>query len=313
MKVFVAGGTGVVGVRLVPSLVGRGHEVAATTRSPHKGQRLRSMGAEPVVLDAFDEVAVKEALARFGPDVVVNQLTAIPDELSFRRFDRDFEPTNRLRTEGNDLLVRAAEDAGVRRFVAQSYAAWPYERRGTWIKDETEPLDDDPPPNMRRTLDAIRHLEYAVLGANGLEGVVLRYGGFYGPGTSMGEGGPIPEMIRKRRFPIVGSGAGVFSFIHIDDAAAATVAAVESDVTGIFNVTDDEPAPVHEWLPVLADALGAPPPRRIPTWLARPMLGEVGIAMMTTIRGASNAKAKRELGWVPAHPTWRQGFRDALG
>jgi nucleoside-diphosphate-sugar epimerase len=312
MKVFVAGGTGVVGVRLVPALVARGHEVVATTRSPSKGERLRSMGAEPVVLDAFDESAVKEALARFAPEVIVNELTALPDRVDMRRIERDFEATNRLRTEGNDHLVRAAQDVSARRFVAQSYAAWPYERRGGPVKTEDDPLDPDPPRELHRALDAIRHLERAVLGAADLDGVALRYGAFYGPDTSLAVGGSVVETIRARRFPIVGSGEGVWSFVHIDDAASATLAAIEGEATGVFNVTDDEPAAVREWLPVLADAIGAPSPRHIPTWLARPLIGQAGVAAMTNIRGASNAKVKREFGWSPSHPSWREGFRTAL-
>jgi nucleoside-diphosphate-sugar epimerase len=312
MKVFVAGATGVVGVRLVPALVEHGHEVTAMTRTPAKRERLRSFGADPVVVDAFDGIAVKDAIADAGPEVVVNELTAIPATFNMRRFDDAFATTNRLRTDGNGHLVSAATASGARRFVSQSFAGWPAERRGGPVKTESDPLDPDPPSAMRRSLDAIRSMESAVMGAADLESVVLRYGGFYGPGTSLGEEGSMLETVRRRRFPIVGSGAGVWSFVHIDDAASATLAAIEGDVTGVFNVTDDEPATVAEWLPALADAIGAKPPRRVPAWFARLLVGEAGVIAMTESRGAANTKAKRELGWRPTVPTWRQGFRIGL-
>jgi nucleoside-diphosphate-sugar epimerase len=311
MRVFVAGATGVVGVRLVPALVARGHEVVGTTRTPERMDRLRRLGAEPVLMDALDATAVKEVVARAEPEVVVHQMTAIPPELNLRRFDEAFAATNRLRTEGTDHLVEAARATGVRRFVAQSYAAWPYARAGGPVKTEDDPLAVDAPTHLRRTLGAIRHLESAVA-ASGLEGLSLRYGGFYGPGTSLGEGSPVLEAVRRRRFPLVGPGEGIWSFVHIDDAASATVAAVEAVHVGVLNVTDDEPAPVREWLPELARAIGAPAPRHVPAWLARPLIGEVGVTMMTDIRGASNARAKRELGWKLRFPSWREGFRLGL-
>jgi nucleoside-diphosphate-sugar epimerase len=230
-----------------------------------------------------------------------------------RYFDRDFALTNRLRSEGTDHLLAAAQASGARRFVAQSFAGWPYARAGATVKSEEDPLDPDPPAAFRRTLAAIRHLEDAVLGAHGVDGVVLRYGAFYGPGTSLGEGGAHLETVRRRRFPIVGSGAGVWSFVHIDDAAAATAAAVERGAPGVYNVVDDEPAPVAEWLPALAAAHGAKPPLHVPAFVGRLVAGAHTVALMTEIRGASNAKARRELGWQPRYPSWREGFAAPTG
>ena len=307
MKVFVAGGTGAMGRQLVPRLVAAGHQVTAMTRSESKQTALRDLGAVPVVADALDPDQVAESVGRAQPDVIVHQLTAI-GSFDTRHFDRTFALTNRLRTEGTDHLLSAARAVGVRRFVAQSYCAWPYARTGGAVKTEEDPLDPTPPAGMRETLEAIRHLEAAVLGAGWLEGIVLRYGGFYGPGTSLSPGGEQFEMIRKRMYPVVGNGAGVWSFIHIADAAEATVAAVENGKRGIYNVVDDDPAPVAEWLPALAQMLGAKKPWRVPRFVGRLMAGEVGAVLMTEIRGASNAKAKRELGWQPKHPSWRQGF-----
>ena len=313
MRIFVAGATGALGGRLVPLLVERGHQVTAMTRTPAKAAGLRAAGAEPVVADALDREAVLRAVPAARPEVVVHELTALAAMTSFRNFDREFALTNRLRTEGTDHLLEAARAAGARRMVAQSYTGWPFARVGGPVKTEDDPLDPDPPAQLRGTLDAIRHLEAAVLAAEGIEGVVLRYGGFYGPGTSAGEGGYLLEDLRRRRVPIVGAGTGVWSFIHIDDAAAATAAVVERGAPGIYQVVDDDPAPVSEWLPALAAAIGAPPPRRVPAWLARLLAGEHVVVLMTEGRGASNAKARRELGWTPAHRSWRQGFRDGLG
>ena len=243
----------------------------------------------------------------------MHELTDLAGTTSMRRFDRAFAGTNRLRIEGTDHLVAAARAAGARRLVAQSFAGWPFARVGGPVKTEDDPLDPDPPAELRRTLDAIRHLESAVLGAEGLEGIVLRYGGFYGPGTSAGEGGYMLDDLRRRRFPVIGAGTGVCSFVHIDDAATATLAALERGAPGIYQIVDDDPAPVSAWLPALAAAAGARPPRRVPAWLARLLAGEHAVVLMTEVRGASNAKAKRELGWRPAHPSWRQGFRTGLG
>jgi nucleoside-diphosphate-sugar epimerase len=312
MKVFVAGATGVIGRRVVPMLVERGHEVVGTTRTPSKVDRLAQLGAEPALLDALDEQAVKNAIAQAEPDVVVHQLTAIPSVVNPRRLDRDFELTNELRTRGTDHLLDAARAVGVRRVVAQSFAMWAYARTGGPIKTEDDPLETDPPESVRATLAAIMHLERAVTGAQELEGIALRYGGFYGPGTSLGAGAPMLDLVRKRRMPIVGDGGGIWSFVHVDDAASATVAAIERGDPGIYNVTDSDPATVATWLPVLADALGAPSPRRVPGWLLRPFLGEAGVAMMTQVRGASNAKALRDLGWNLRFPSWREGFRVGL-
>jgi len=303
MRVFVAGATGAIGKQLVPRLVAAGHEVHGMTRSESKQTMLHELGAVPLVADALDPDQVAEAVARAKPDVIVHQLTAI-GAVDPRHFDRDFALTNRLRTEGTDHLLSAGKAVGVRRFVAHSNGAFPYARTGGAVKSEEDPLDPAPARQMRAMVAAIRHLEEAVLGADWTEGIVLRYGAFYGPGTSMAPGEEQFEMIRKRRFPLVGGGGGVWSFIHIADAAEATAAAIERGSRGVYNVVDDDPAPVAEWLPALAQALGARKPMRVPRLAA----GEAGAVLMTELRGASNAKAKRELGWQPRHPSWRQGF-----
>ena len=314
MRVFVAGATGAIGRRLVPQLVSAGHEVVGTTRSERGAAAIEAAGATPAIADGLDRDAMTRAVLAARPDVVVHQMTALSSiGGNLRRFDRDFELTNRLRTEGTDHLLAAARAAGARRFVAQSFAGWPYARAGGRVKTERDPLDPDPPRAMRETLAAIRHLEEAVTGAADLDGLALRYGGFYGPGTSIAPDGAHAEMIRRRRFPIVGDGGGVWSFVHVNDAAAATVAAIERGAPGVYNVVDDEPAPVAEWLPELAAALGAKPPRRVPLWVGRLATGDAGVSLMTQVRGASNEKARRELGWRPRHATWRTGFRDALG
>ncbi len=310
MRVFVAGASGAIGKQLVPRLVAAGHEVYGMTRSESKRALLSELGAMPVVADALDPDQVAEAVGRARPDVIVHQLTAI-GSLDPRHFDRDFALTNRLRTEGTDHLLSAGQAVGVRRFVAQSYGAWWYVRTGGPVKSEEDPLDPAPAREMRESRAAIRHLEEAVLGARWTEGIVLRYGSFYGPGTSMAPGGVQFEMIRKRKFPLVGDGGGVWSFIHIADAAEATVAAVEHGSRGVYNIVDDDPAPVAEWLPALAQELGAKKPMRVPRFIGRLFAGETGVVMMTDARGASNAKAKRELAWRPAHPSWRQGFTAA--
>jgi len=309
MKILVAGATGALGAQLVPRLVARDHDVAGLCRSPSKRDTVLSLGATPVVADALDPDAVARAVAEFEPEAIVHQLTSLSGKLDLRHFDRSFKMTNRLRIEATDHLLAAGRAVGVRRFVAQSFAGWPYARRGGPVKTEEDPLDPEPVEAMRETRDAIRHLELAVTGADWLEGIVLRYGGFYGPGTSLdGPGSEHVELIRKRQFPVVGDGAGVWSFVHIEDAAEATVAAVERGRRGVYNVVDDDPAPVAEWLPAAATALGAKPPRRVPRWLGRMLAGEAATVMMTEVRGASNVRAKRELGWRPAHPSWREGF-----
>ncbi|WBB63720.1 NAD(P)-dependent oxidoreductase [Streptomyces sp. WMMC500] len=315
MKILVTGATGAIGSRLIPLLTAAGHTVTGTTTSEEKTEQLRAAGAEPVVLDVLDAAAVREAVANAAPEVIVNEATALSRQKDvrardLRRMDAGFAATNRLRTEGTDNLLAAAGEAGTRRFVAQSFGGWPYARQGGWIKTEEDPLDSSPPPGADETIAAIKHLEDAVTTAPGIEGVVLRYGGFYGPGTSISPGGEQAEMVRKRRLPVVGSGAGVMSLIHIDDAAEATAAAVERGEPGIYNITDDDPAAQKEWVPELAAAMGARPPRRLPLWLARVAAGPFVAELMTQCRGAANDKAKSGLGWRPAHPTWRDGFRE---
>jgi nucleoside-diphosphate-sugar epimerase len=311
MRVFVAGATGAIGKQLVPRLVEAGHEVHGMTRSESKQAMLHELGAVPVVADALDPDQVAEAVGRARPEVIVHQLTAI-GAVDMRHFDRDFALTNRLRTEGTDHLLSAGQAVGVRRFVAQGVGGYgAYARTGGPVKTEEDPLDPTPAREMRETLAAIRHLEEAVLGARWTEGIVLRYGVFYGPGTSLAPGAEQFELVRRRKFPLVGDGGGVWSFIHVADAAEATVAAVERGSRGVYNVVDDDPAPVAKWLPALAQELGAKKPMRVPRFIGRLFAGEAGVVMMTDVRGASNAKAKRELGWRPAHPSWRDGFAAA--
>lgn len=306
MRVFVAGATGAMGKQLVPRLVAKGHEVHGMTRNEAKQALLHELGAVPAVADALNPDHVAEAVARARPDVIVHQLTALGG-MDMRHLKRGFAQTNRLRTEGTDYLHSAGQAVGVRRFVAQSNTA-SYARTGGPVKSEADPLDPAPPSQARETLAAIRHLEDTVLDARWTEGIVLRYGAFYGPSTHMTPGGELFELVRRRRFPLVGDGGGVWSFIHIADAAEATVAAIERGSRGVYNVVDDDPAPVAEWLPALAQMLGAKTPMRVPRFIGQLLAGEPGVVMMTDVRGASNAKAKRELAWCPAHPSWRQGF-----
>jgi nucleoside-diphosphate-sugar epimerase len=292
--------------------VAAGHEVVGMTRKESNRALLDELGATPVVADALDPDRVAEAVRRARPDAIVHQLTAAPAKLDLRHFDRDFALTNRLRTEGTDHLLSAGQAVGVQRFVAQGvggYAA--YVRTGGPVKSEDDPLDSAPAREMHETQAAIRHLERAVLGAEWTEGTVLRYGALYGPGTSMAPGGNEFELIRRRKYPLVGDGGGVWSFVHVADAAEAALAAVEQGSRGAYNVVDDDPAPVAEWLPALAQALGAKKPMRVPRFIGRLFAGEAGVVLMTEVRGASNAKAKRELGWRPAHPSWREGFAAA--
>ncbi len=306
MRVFVAGGTGVIGRRLVPQLVARGHQVTATTTSPAKLGSLEQLGADAVVMDGLDAMSVGEAVAAARPDVVVHQMTAIgggkPD---MKHMDRWFATTNRLRSEGTDHLLAAAEATGVPHFVAQGYAGWNGIREGGWVKTEEDPLDLHAGTVAHAGMKAIRHVEDVVLEAGG---AVLRYGALYGPGATDAQ----VELIRKRQFPLVGGGTGYCSWVHLDDAASATVLAVEQKASGVFNIVDDEPASAAEWLPYLASCAGAKPPMRVPTWLARLLAGDVAVAMMTEGRGFSNAKAKRELGWELRYPSWRQGFKEGL-
>ncbi|KQZ88748.1 dehydrogenase [Phycicoccus sp. Root563] len=311
MKVFVAGATGAIGRQLVPLLVGAGHEVHGMTHSTSKQELVRRLGAEPVVADALDAEQVADAVGRIQPDVIVHQLTSI-GAMDLRHFDRAFSMTNRLRTEGTDHLLAAGRAVGVERFVAQSFFA-AYERVGGPVKTEEDSFGVGAATEMRETVAAIRHVEEAVLAASWTTGIVLRYGGFYGPGTSLGPGGEQTQAVRGRKFPVVGDGGGVWSFIHVADAAEATVAAIVRGRAGVYNIVDDEPAPVREWLPALARTLGARPPMRVPRFVGRLVTGELGVAMMTELRGASNAKARNELGWQPAHSSWREGFAEVAG
>ena len=314
MRVFVAGATGAIGKRLLPMLVAEGHEVVGMTRSLDKQDQIRQLGARPAVADGLDPEAVAQAVAEAEPDVVVHQLTAINPGKLGRSIDKLFTLTNRLRTEGTDHLLAAARAVGAKRFIAQSFAGWPYERIGGPVKTEEDPLQSSPPRTVSQTLGAIKYLEETVTGADGIEGLALRYGGFYGPGTSLGinPDGEQIVMIRKRRLPIIGDGGGIWSLVHIQDAASATAAAVERGGPGVYNVVDDEPAPARVIITELAKVIGVKEPRRIPRWVGRLIAGEGNEIMMTGVRGASNAKAKRELGWQLRYPSWRLGFREGL-
>jgi nucleoside-diphosphate-sugar epimerase len=305
MRVFVTGASGAIGMRLVPELIQRGHEVVGTHRSPQSAERLRAMGAEPVALDLLDAEAVRRAVVEAQPDAIAHEATALSNVSDMTDFDRTFAETNRLRTEATDALLAAAREAPVRRFVAQSYASVQYAREGGWVKTEEDPVDTDPVPTMRESVAAMRHLDEAVTEAGG---VALRYGAFYGADNDA-----LVEPVRDGQYPIVGDGAGVTSFIHLEDAAHATVLALESNRAGIYNVVDDEPAAASEWLPVLAEVLGAEPPQRVTPEQAREYAGEAVVMMATESRGASNEKAKRELGWTLRYPSWRDGFVAAYG
>ena len=310
MRIFLAGAAGAVGRQLVPMLADAGHQVLGTTRDPARAPAVRALGAEPVVLDALRAGEVRDAVGKAQPEVVVHQLTALAGTSDTRHFDRHFGPTNRLRTEGTDILLAAARAVGARLFVAQSFAGWPGQRTGGPVTTEADPLDPD--PAAPETLAAIRHLEAVVTAGTDPAGIVLRYGFLYGPGTTIGVDGELTEQVRRRRLPVVGGGAGIWSFCHVADAARATVAAIDAARPGPYAICDDEPAPVAEWLPALAAALGARRPLRVPGLLARPLIGAQGMIMMTSARGCSNAKAKRELDWAPAYPSWRQGFLRGL-
>jgi nucleoside-diphosphate-sugar epimerase len=303
MRIFVAGASGAIGARLVPRLIDRGHEVTGTFRSPDKAGRLRAAGATAVPLDLLDAAAVRAAVLDAAPDAIVHEATALAGGGFSRKLDRSFAQTNRLRTEGTDALLAAAREAGVRRFVAQSFAPYRYARAGGMVKTEADPLDPAPAAGSEQTNAAMAYLDQAV---TDFGGIALRYGGFYGADDD-----GLITPVRRRQFPVVGSGLGVTSFVHLDDAAAATVLAVEHDGAGVYNIVDDDPAPLRDWLPVLAAALGAPPPRHAPAWLARLIAGEGGVIMATQARGAANAKARQELGWTLRYPSWRQGFAAA--
>jgi nucleoside-diphosphate-sugar epimerase len=310
MKIFLAGATGVIGKRLVPRLVGGGHQVVATTRSREKAEGLRAAGAEPVVLDALDREAVIAAVQAARPEAVIHQMTALPRMPDPRHFDQEFAQSNRLRTEGAAYLLEASRAAGVRRFIAQSYTGWPNPREGSRVKTEEDGLDPRPTATTTQTLAAIRQLETMVGDARDMEAFALRYGSFYGPGTAIAPDGEIVDMVRQHKLPLVGDGAAVWSFIHIDDAAEATRVVVERGEPGIYNIVDDEPAEVSVWLPELAQMLGAKAPMHVPAFMAKMLIGETGVSMMTQIRGSSNAKAKRVLEWQPAYASWRDGFRE---
>lgn len=312
MRVFVTGGTGAIGKFLLPLLLENKHEVVALTRSVIKATALEESGVSAVIADPLDKNALTAAVRRAEPEVIIHQLTALSKAGNFRKLDQEFALTNRFRTEVTDTLLAAARTIGTPRFIAQSYCGWPYARTGGPVKTEEDPLDPKPPENFTRTLAAIRSLEDKIRSTTFLQGIALRYGNFYGPGTAIGKRGMVVEMVRKRRLPIIGGGGGVWSFIHILDAARATLAAMTRGAPGIYNIVDDEPAKVSTWLPVLAAAVGAKPPYKIPHWLGELLVGKNGVMMMTQIRGCSNAKAKRELGWTPVYPSWRVGFVDGL-
>jgi nucleoside-diphosphate-sugar epimerase len=305
MRVFVAGGTGVVGRRLVPQLVARGHQVTATTTSPGKLDLLAQLGARAVVMDGLDAVSVSEAVAKAAPDAIVHQMTALGGEADMKHLYCWFATTSRLRTEGTDHLLAAAEAVGVSHVVAQSYASWNGIRSGGWVKTEQDPLDLEEGTAAYPVMVAIRHVEDVVIGAGG---AALRYGSLYGPGASDEQ----VKLVRDGHFPLVGNGAGYSSWVHLDDAASAAVLAVEQQAKGVFNIVDDEPAPASEWLPYLAECTGAKPPMQMPESVALEMAGDVVVTIMTEGRGFSNAKAKRELGWQLRYPSWRQGFKEGL-
>ncbi len=310
MRIFVAGASGAVGLRLVPALVSAGHSVAGLTRTPAKAEAIRRMGAHPVVADGLDAEAIRTAVGSAKPEIIIHEMTDLGGASDLRHFDRTFANSNALRTRGTDLLLAAGREAGVRRFVAQSYCGWPFARTGGPIKTEGDALDPDPPEEFRRALQAIRYLERTVTGSSQPEGIVLRYGSFYGPDTGMFASAMV-EQLRHRRVPLIGDGGGWWSFLHIDDAASATVKAIDRGKAGsIYNIVDDDPAEVRQWLPALAEMLGAKPPFHVPSWIARLVAGDHIVAMMTQGRAGSNAKAKSELDWQPAYPSWRQGFAE---
>lgn len=312
MRIFVAGSTGAIGRVLVPQLIESGHEVFALVRSPQKASALEAVGAKIAFADALDKEQLTTAVIKARPEVIIHQLTALTGVGNFRKFDEEFALTNRFRTEVMDTLLAAARGLGVRRFIAQSFCGWPFAREGGPMKNEEDRLDPNPPAGFRKILGAIRYLEESVRNSAQPQALALRYGMFYGPGTSIARDGLIVDLVRKRKFPIVGDGGGIWSFVHISDAARATVAAVSGGEVGIYNVVDDEPAPVSAWLPALAAALDAKSPYRVPVWLGKLALGEGGVSMMTKIRGGTNAKAKRQLAWQPVYASWRRGFVEGL-
>lgn len=312
MRLLLAGASGAIGQTLIPLLIQQQHEVFGVFRNPANADRVQRLGATPVVLDALDATAVTNQVARIKPQIVIHQLTAIPARIDLRNFDREFVLTNRLRTEGTRNLITAAVNAGAEKFIAQSFAGWSYARTGSAPKTEEDALDPTPPPRLKPTLDALRTLETTVLNEPRLSGIILRYGWLYGPHSAIASDGTMIEDIRKRKVPLVGKGTGVWSFLHLYDAATATVAAITNAKPGIYNIADDDPSSVAEWLPYLAQCVGAKPPIHVPSWLARLLIGEHAVILMNENRGVSSAKAKRELNWTPKWSSWRQGFCNSL-
>jgi nucleoside-diphosphate-sugar epimerase len=312
MKVLVTGGTGAIGKFLLPLLLENKHEVVALTHSVIKAPKLEDSGVAAIIVDPLDKQKVTAAIRREEPEVIIHELSALTGVGNFRKLDEEFALTNRFRTEVTDTLLAAARTIGTRRFIAQSYCGWPYAKKGGPVKTEEDPLDPKPPESFTKSLAAIRYLEEKIRSTTFLEAFALRYGWFYGPGTAIGKGGDVYKMVRKRRLPIVGGGGGIWSFIHILDAARATVAAITRGAPGIYNIVDDEPAKVATWLPALAKAIEGKPPYKIPHWMGEVMIGKAGVSIMTQVRGCSNAKAKRELKWAPVYPSWRIGFVDGL-
>jgi nucleoside-diphosphate-sugar epimerase len=313
MKIFVAGSTGVVGKILVPQLIERGHEVFALVRNSQKSKDVKAAGAKAIIANALDKIELTESIKKTEPEVIIHQLTSLSNASgNFKKFDEEFELTNRFRTEATDTLISAACLVGARRFIAQSFCGWPFARERGPIKSEEDPLDPNPPAGFKRTLQAIKYLEKAVKSVTDFEALALRYGIFYGPDTGFSKDGLIATLLRKHKMPIVGNGNGVWSFIHINDAVSATVNAISQGKPGIYNIVDNEPAPVKYWLPFLAEILETKPPSKIPAWIAQLIIGKAGVSMMTQIRGGSNAKAKRELLWKPVYSSWRQGFKEGL-
>jgi len=313
MKIFVTGGTGALGRFLLPQLLENGHEVVALTRSVDRAESIEKVGASAVIADPLDKQQLTAAVRRAEPEVIIHELSSLKGVGNFKKFDQEFALTNRFRTEVTDTLLAAARTIGTQRLIVQSFCGWPYARKGGPVKTEEDPLDPKPHESFVKTLAAIRYQESKIHSVPTLQGIALRYGNFYGPGSAIGKGGSVVKAVKKRKLPLVGGGGGVWSFIHLSDAARATVAAVTKGAPGIYNIVDDEPAKVSAWLPVLAKGVGGKPPRKIPHWLGELLIGEAGVSMMTQVRGGSNAKAKRDLEWAPQYASWRRGFMEALG